>query len=257
MLAETFAAPAVCRLGAALPHARVDPEADAALFDRLVGGQGALATVVVDAEEDPLAVLEGFAEAPAYAAFLEAARAAAPDVAAARAACRRPGASAEARLALGARYRALGSHRRAEAVWRAVAAAPTSGGAARATAHERLARLLVERGRAQEARGHLEAARAGASDADVRLTEGLLLAVERRMKEARAAAAAFLDRHPGHPDEDQALFLLARAHHDLQEDASALAALDRLLARHPASRLADAARWQREHVRNPVPEHEH
>jgi tetratricopeptide (TPR) repeat protein len=268
---KTLAAPGVAALLARrFVLVRLDPEAQASVYDQLVGGRGALASAVLDETGDPISMLPGYAEADPYARFLERALAGYPGLRTARAAAARWPRDPERLLTLAQAYEDLGHPRRSEEVFlrvthlaRRVQTPPPALARAGATAHERLARSFVARGRNLEARQHLEAyhrleavGRTGRLHTAL-LTEALVLVLERRMTQARAQLEDLLLRFPQMPERDHALLALGTCEHELKEDARAIATFEELLRAFPSSRFAAAARQQIDHVGNPVPEHEH
>lgn len=271
MEAQTLNAPEVLRLLlAGYVAVKLDAEARGDLFADLVGGRGALATVVVDGTGDAVAARVGFLAADEYVRFLSGAAEHHGALSAVRRAAERAPRDPARLLALAETYDRGGSQLRAEQTRRKVLAlAPASAPAAKAlatsmaAAHERLARLEVVRGRNREARAHLEAYRGlqqalgSGSSAPALLTEGLVLMVERRVREGREVLEELLRRHPATPEMDHVLFALGMARHELKDDAAALAALEQVQRQHPGSRFAAAARQQIEHIRNPVNDHVH
>lgn len=270
MKEKTLAAlPVVAFVSSRFVAVQLDAEAQAALFERLSGGRGALASVVVDDTGDPVASLAGFAEPASFMRFLEDAIAAYPALLAARTrAARRPKDAALA-VALGLAYERAGGQLRAEQVLAGVirtldqrTGLTPAELSALALAHERLARWGVMRGRNLEARAHL--ARLEALDpqdrqgleAQRRLTEGLALAVERRAKEARPLLEQLVAR-PALAEREHALFALGLVQHDLRDDQAALATLGRLVAEFPRGRWRGRAEEQVGHIKNPQPDHQH
>ena len=72
---EALASPDVVQLfRAQFINLRLDAHREAALFDTLIGGQGALATCIVDGTGDIVASLPGFADPRWFLEFLETAR---------------------------------------------------------------------------------------------------------------------------------------------------------------------------------------
>lgn len=244
---ETFMDAEVGRRSTSFVRVFVDLAARPELFEKTVGGKGALGTAVVDGDLDPVAVLAGYAGPKEFARFLERAESGYPRLKAAR-----PTSSARE---LGDLYRELGSPRRAEACWREAAEKGD------ALAHERLARALVLRGKNLDARSQLTAFRAaspreGRDRAD--LTEGMILSLERKHAEAARVLEAALAAHPRSPEADQMLLTLAFAQHEGGgQDAKAIATLEALLKRFPDSPWAAEARLRIEHIKNPPPDHEH
>lgn len=248
---------------------QLDAEAHAIQFERLAGGRGALASVVVDPSGDPIANLAGFAEPTAFVRFLEDALAGAPAILAARARARRRPGDVVLAVALAQAYERAGGSLRAEEVVAGVVAAldgrpKVTPGESRAlaSAHERLARFSVMRGRNLDARGHLT--RIAALDPQDRLllgdqrrfTEGLVLALERRGREARSLLEPLVER-PTFRDREHALFALGLVQHELRDDAAALATLGRLVVEFPRGRWRPPAEAQVLHIKNPEPDHLH
>jgi tetratricopeptide (TPR) repeat protein len=189
---ETFAQAEVARaIREKFIGVRLDVEAKPELFESAIGSRGVLATCVMDADGDVISELRGYAGPQAFLKFLEKAESGYAAIRAARDALRNAPADVARLYALGEAYRLSDSPRRADECYRKAAAGPPAEPAV-AQAHERLARLCVMRGRNLEARTHLEAARkldpeAKSTAADrLLLTEGLILAVERRHPEAAA-----------------------------------------------------------------------
>lgn len=253
MSAETFADAAVVGRSSAFMNIWVDPAERPELFERWIGGKGALGTAVLDGTGDVLSVLPGFAGPKGYVDFLERAAAGAPRVAAAREAAVTP----EATLALGDLYAELESPARAEAVWRGLA---KGGGAAAGRAHGRLARGQARRGRNVEARAHLAEARRldpeGEGDRRA-LTEAMVRVLERKGGEAKALLEQALERWPESPEADQMHLALGYVRHELGDDRGAIEILEAALKRWPASPWAPALRARLDHVRNPSPDHDH
>jgi hypothetical protein len=246
MTEETFADPEVARRMASFVPVFVDLAAHAELFDRAVGGKGALGTAVVDADLDPVSVLPGYAGPRDFVRFLDVAEKGWPRLKAAR------GTSTPREL--GDLYRDLQSPRRAEACWREGAAKGD------VLCHERLARALVLRGRNLEAREHLAAFRKGGLDSGrdrAALTEGFILTLERKHAEAARVLDEAVQVHPGSDEADRLLLALAFVRHQLGEDAKAIELLETMLKRFPASAWAAEARQRIEHIKNPPPDHEH
>jgi tetratricopeptide (TPR) repeat protein len=119
------------------------------------------------------------------------------------------------------------------------------------------------RGRNLEARTHLEAARkldpeAKSTAADrLLLTEGLILAVERRHPEAAALLRDGLKRHSSSAEADHMLYALGFVLHQASQDSQALEVLEEAARRYPASAWLPAVREQIEHIKNPQPDHTH
>jgi tetratricopeptide (TPR) repeat protein len=243
MSEETFADPDVARRLTSFHAVLLDMAARPELFERVVGGKGAIGTAVVDATLDPVSVLPGFAEPRDFLRFLDVAEKGYPRLKAA-------GGPRE----LGDVYRDLQSPRRAEACWRE---GVEKGDLA---CHERLARALVRRGRNLEARTHLEAFRTSGPAAGLdraRLTEGLILALERRHAEAARVLEEALKSHPASDEADQMTLALGFVLHDGGDDQRALEVLEGLVKRFPGSPWTSDARQRIEHIRNPQPDHQH
>lgn len=243
---ETFKAPEVARRLTSFVAVFVDLAERAELFDRTVGGKGALGTAVVDVDLDPVSVLPGYAGAADFLRFLDRAERGYPGLKAAR--------GRAGPRELGDLYRGLQSPRRAEACWREGAA---QGDAA---CHGRLARALVLRGRNLEAREQLAAFRGARteSEADVAaLTEGLILTLERRHAEAARVLEAAVRAHASSAEADQMLLSLGFVRHQLGENARAIETLEGMLKSFPESAWTAEARLRIEHIRNPPPEHQH
>ncbi len=276
MAKETLAAPPVIvRLGARFIAVKVDAAARPDVFASLVGGRGALATAVVDDGRDVVSVLPGFAPVDVFTRFLDDALAGYPRLLAARKVAARRPTDVTAQVELGDAYDTLGSDKRAQETFATVVTVfvatppsvspgpPSATARAVASAHERLARLLITRGRNLEARPHLDAYHAldpanhcGRLDRAL-VTEGLVLAVERSLRDARRILEDVRRRFPACRDGDRLLLALGLVHHELKDDAQALATLDELTRRYPRSRFVTAATDQIGHIRNPQADHQH
>lgn len=243
---ETFADPEVAKRSTSFVRVFVDMARRPELFEKTVGGKGALGSAVVDADLDPLSTLPGYAGPKEFLLFLDRAEKGWPRLKAAR--------GTSTPRALGDLYQELRSPRRAEACWREGA---SSGDV---LCHERLSRALVLRGKNLEARKHLESFRTSTSSegADrAALTEGLILALERRHGESARALEAALKAHPASPEADQMMLSLGFVLHEGGNDAGGIAALEGMLKRFPDSAWAGEARLRIEHIKNPPPDHEH
>lgn len=253
---ETFADPGVLRrIRDGFVPVRLDPSARADLFAAVVGGRGAVATAIVGPDGDVVSVAGGYLGPKALADLLDRAAGGIAELAKRRA---EAPASGKAMAACGDAYHRLGSPRRAEECWKK--ASESTDPEASGTAHARLARLRVERGKNLEARRHLEAARRSGGSApsgSLALTEGLILGVERRHAEAARVLEEALKTDPAHAEKDHVLFALGFVLHQDKRDREALAVLERLMAEFPASGWALHAREQAGHIRNPQPDHEH
>jgi len=115
------------------------------------------------------------------------------------------------------------------------------------------------RGRNLEARKHLEAARSLGSTAVDRLllTEGLILAVERKHLEAAVVLRDVLKRSPSGEECDHALFALGFVLHQAGQDKPAMEVFEEAVQRFPQSPWLPAVREQIEHIKNPQPDHTH
>jgi tetratricopeptide (TPR) repeat protein len=260
---ETFAQAEVARaIREKFIGVRLDVEAKPELFESAIGSRGVLATCVMDADGDVISELRGYAGPQAFLKFLEKAESGYAAIRAARDALRDAPADVARLYALGEAYRLSDSPRRADECYRKAAAGPPAEPAV-AQAHERLARLCVMRGRNLEARTHLEAARkldpeAKSTAADrLLLTEGLILAVERRHPEAAALLRDGLKRHSSSAEADHMLYALGFVLHQASQDSQALEALEEAARRYPASAWLPAVREQIEHIKNPQPDHTH
>lgn len=253
---ETFAGPSVLRrIREGFVPVRLDPAEKADVFDAVVGGRGAVATAIVGPDGDVVSVAGGFLGPKAFAELLDRASGGIEELAKRRA---EAPSSGKAMAACGDVYHRLGSPRRAEECWKAASESMDSEAAG--TAHARLARLRVERGRNLEARQHLEASRRSGTavlSGSLALTEGLILGVERRHAEAARVLEEALKKDPAHAEKDHVLFALGFVLHQDRRDSEALAAFERLLSEFPASGWALHAREQVGHIRNPQPDHEH
>ncbi len=246
---------------------KLDPALRPDLFERLIGGYGALATLVADRETDPVGLWPGYATPTALLGFLHDVLSAYPRLLDSRRKIVRQPNNKVARLALAEAYDALGSDRRAEKNYRELIApgqTPHPDTARMQTiAHERLARSAILGGRNLEAREHLEsywvldrADRFGRK-LRARVTEGLVLAVERQLGIARVV---FDDLRPSvadSRDREHLLLALGMVEHELNDDVLALATLQELVRDHPRSRLLTAANDQIDHIKNPQAAHQH
>jgi tetratricopeptide (TPR) repeat protein len=166
---------------------------------------------------------------------------------------------------LGATYDDLDSPYRAEACFRAAIDmaqryADTGGGNAVSGAHERLARILVSRGKNVLARSELEQVKScpDAMQGDrFLLTEALLLSLERKLREAIGRLGEVLQHDPRSGQHPEALFTLASLQHELREDPAAIATLEELERAYPATRFASAGRRLVEHIRQGSSGHQH
>lgn len=251
----------VGRLAERFIAVRLEAEAWRDLFREAVGTAGGLATCVFDADGDVVGVLPGFADAEAFLRFLRRVEEGYPAVKAAREEAARRAGEPGPQLVLGEAYEALGSFRRAEACFRKVLGM-ACGLLEAAAAHERLARWAVQRGRNLEAREHLEEYRrrdpdgkGGRADRAL-LTEALVLSLERRPVEAARRAEEALARHAGSPEADHMLLVAGWSWHEAGQDARAVACLEELRRRFPASPWAARAAERLAHIRNPAHTHD-
>jgi tetratricopeptide (TPR) repeat protein len=259
---ETFAHADVVRvLREKFIGVRVDVESRPELFEAMIGSRGVLATCVVDAEGDVVSELRGYAGPQAFLKFLEKAETGSAAIQAARQALKETPKDPARLYVLAEAYRGSDSPRRADECYRQAISA--GAGPAVAASHERLARLCVMRGRNLEARTHLDAARKldpdGKSTATDRLllTEGLILAVERRHPESSALLRDALKRFPLSAEADHMLYALGFVLHQANQDPQALQALEEAARRYPASAWLPAVQEQIEHIKNPQPDHTH
>jgi tetratricopeptide (TPR) repeat protein len=241
---------------------RMDVEARPELFESAIGSRGVLATCVVDPDGDVLSELRGYAGPQVFLKFLDRAESGYSALKSARDALAGAPGDPALNFALAEAYRSSGSPRRAEDCYRKASLGPPTSPAVPAS-HERLARLDVMRGKNLEARTHLEAARKldpqGKATAGDRLmlTEGLILAVERRHAEAAAVLREALRRFPASDEADHLLFALGFVLHQGNEDKPALEALGEAVRRFPQSSWLPAVKEQIEHIQNPQPDHTH
>lgn len=235
---------------------RLDVEAKPDLFERAIGSRGVLATCVLDAGGDVVSELRGYAGPEAFLRFLDKADAGYAAVKAAREALASAPDDPVLNFALAEAYRGADSPRRADECYQKAAAGK---GPEAASSHERLARLRVMRGRNLEARKHLDAARKqGATAADrLLLTEGLILAVERKHVEAASVLRDARKRYPSGEDADHLHFALGFVLHQAGQDQPALEVFEEALRRFPQSSWAAAIREQIGHIKNPQPDHTH
>jgi len=245
---------------------RLDVETKPELFEAAIGSRGVLATCVMDGDGDVLSELRGYAGPQVFLRFLEKAESGYGAVKAARQALQESPEDPGRLFALAEAYRGSDSPRRADECYQKAAAGRAEGPAAVAAvakSHERLARLRVMRGKNLDARAHLEAARkldpGGTVTAADRLllTEGLVLAVERKHAESAALLRQALRRFPSSEEADHALFALGFVLHQLNQDAAALEALEDAAKRFPESSWLPAVREQIDHIKNPQPDHTH
>lgn len=240
----------------------MDARREAALFQRLTGEHGAMATCIVDADEDVVTLWSGFADGDVYRDLLDRAWAGFPAlVRARRLALRDPDDLASA-FRLAEAYGGLDSPRRARQTYERVVelavSCPARSAPVAAAAHERLARLDVARGRNLEARGHLEtAARLDRTRRLVpldrlALSEALILFTERRLVEARDRLVGLLQGWPESSERPQALFTLGLLQHELRDDAGALATLAEVRDGAAPARWRSAAVQQIAHINDPA-----
>ena len=287
---ETVVDPGVVHaLGGRYLGVWLDAGREAALFRRLTGEQGAMATCVVDFDEDVVALWTGFAETEVYRELLDRAWERFPAIARARRESTRHPTDATRCFRLGEAYDVLESPRRAREAYEHALdlAAPPIAALAReeggdvAPGHcreiptgplrraeagrapiaaailERLARLDLARGRNVDARGRLESAvkldpRPSPIARDrFALTEALILFAERRLVEARGRLESLVRTMPASQDVPQALFTLGLVHHELRDDAAALATLGRVRDGRLPARWRSAAVQQIAHIQDP------
>jgi tetratricopeptide (TPR) repeat protein len=260
---ETFAQAEVVRaVRDRFVGVRLDVEAKPELFEAAIGSRGVLATCVMDADGDVISELRGYAGPQAFLRFLEKAERGFGAIKAAREALAGAPDDPARAFALAEAYRAADSPRRADECYGKAIASGVPGPAV-AASHERLARLRIMRGRNLEARTHLEAARkldpdGKSAPADrLLLTEGLILAVERRHGEAAAVLRTVLKRYPSSDEADHALFTLGFVLHQINQDPAALEALEEASRRFPESPWLPAVKEQIDHIKNPQPDHTH
>jgi tetratricopeptide (TPR) repeat protein len=266
MRAETLARPEVVRASQAhFVGVLLDARDSQDLFARIVGGNGLLATVIVDATEDVVAVLPGFADERTFVDFLETARTQFPRLGLLRSQARRLRRNAALGFALGELYQTIGSPRRADEEYAKVLslASETPRAVASsivATCHERRARLLITDGQTAAARVELELARDStpAANSDrLLMSDALILSAERRLTDAATRLKELTERFAASADYEQALFALGSIEHELRDDDAALGHLERLLRERPSSRWCGAAQQRIAHIRSPEPEHTH
>lgn len=241
---ETFAHAGTAKRAAAFHWVKLDPSQRPADFERTVGEKGAMATALLDGTGDTVSVLPGHAGPEVFVAWLDRVASGYPALK-----------SAAGPFEKGEVYERLGSPRRAEACFReAKGSAP---------AHERLARLLVRRGKNVEARSELsEFRRLDPSNATqredrARLTEALALVLERKPADARRLLESAAKDFPESPEADQRALALGWVQHELGDDKAAIATMEAALSRFPHSPFAPELRLRIAHVKNPPPEHEH
>lgn len=264
---ETFAHAEVTRaLRERYVCVRADVDAQPQLFESTIGGRGGLAGCVVDADGDVVSALHGYAGPQAYLLFLRKAQDAYGRLKSAREEADKDREDLAKLYALGEAYRAAGSLRRADECYRAVVERPAKDAAsvrAAAASHERLARFRVNRGKNLDARKHLAEARrldpaprAGWTDR-LLLTEGLILAIERKHLEAVAVLKDAVSRFPSSEEADHLHFALGFVLHQAGQDKPALEVFEAATKRYPESSWLPAIREQIEHIKNPQPDHVH
>lgn len=247
---------------------RMDVEARPELFESAIGSRGVLATCVLDRDGDVVSELRGYAGPQVFLRFLEKAQAGVASLKSAREALAASPLAPDRLLALGEAYRQCDSPRRAaECYARALECAgprvETDWKGPGAVCHERLARIGVIRGKNLEARSHLAAARmldpeGRATSTDrLLLTEGLVLAVERKHAEAAAVLRDALKRYPSSEESDHLLYALGFVLHQSNQDKPALEVLEDAAKRFPQSSWLPAMKEQIEHINNPQPDHTH
>ncbi|MFO0980209.1 MAG: tetratricopeptide repeat protein [Planctomycetota bacterium] len=265
MQRDAFADPRVVALvSQRLISVRLTLPDEAARFDALVGGHGALATCIVDATGDVLSSLAGHKDAEAFLQFVCKALDGEPRLQQARAAAAERPADAQALFALALAYLELDSQRRALQMLERIVALPTAGEPYRALAHERLARLCALKGRNRDARAHLAQFRAldAAATRDRRdnalLTEALVCGVEMKYADAIRALGELLAQYPDSDEIDQAQFVSGVIYHEAGDDQRSLHQLNLVIAQYPQSPWCSAARRQIEHnQQSPAGSHRH
>ena len=248
----------------------LDLRTRADLFERTIGGRGALGTAIVDGSGDVVSALPGFADTSRYLDFLRGALAGYPKLRAARAAAARAPADPQALGTLAETYEALQSPRRAEEQCEKLlqlgAATKIWSSELRrsvAFAHERIARFRALRGKNREAAPHIAEYRRLDPDnrlgrmERVELTDGIVAWIERRLKDSMRILETALAKYPSGAEIDQTMLALAVVLHESGNDTRALSLLDALLRQFPQSRSLPQAREQIEHIRNPPPDHVH
>lgn len=260
---ETFAHAEVARVAREkFVCVRADAGEKPELFEATIGGRGGLATCLLDADGDVVSARHGFAAAPTFLDFLKRGEAGARALKAAREGLAKAPGEAAPLLALAEAYRAADSLRRAEDCYRQLVAKKT-GTVEEAVGHERLARLRVMRGKNLEAREHLGEARRldpeGTRCAADRLllTEGLVLAIERKHPEAARVLREALRRFPSSGEADHLHYALGFVLHQDAQDKPAMEVFEAALKKYPESTWVPAIREQIEHIRNPQPDHTH
>jgi len=254
---ETFAQAEVARaIREKFIGVRLDVEAKPDLFESAIGSRGVLATCVLDAGGDVVSELRGYAGPQAFLRFLDKAEGGYAAIKTAREALASAPDDPALNYALAEAYRGSDSPRRADECY---LKAVLGKGPAAAASHERLARLRVMRGRNLDARKHLDAARSlGAAAVDrLLLTEGLILAVERKHLEAAAVLRDGLKRFPSAEETDHLLFALGFVLHQANQDKPALEIFEEAVRRFPQSSWMPAVREQIDHIKNPQPDHTH
>jgi tetratricopeptide (TPR) repeat protein len=260
---ETFAHAEVIRLAnEKFVNVKVEIDKRPELFRATVGGRGGLATCVLDGTGDVVSVLPGFAEAAAYVRFLDRAARGHAALRAVREAAEKDPADPGALQALGEAYERLESPRRAEESY-LKAAGTGKGTPGVAFSYERLARLRIFRGKNLEAREYVAQYRKldpegklGREDR-IRLTEALILAVERKLAESVRVVEEAIRQYPESPEMDQMLLTAGWVRHEAGDDKGGLRLLETLVAKFPQSSWVALARERIEHIKNPQPDHQH
>ena len=89
------------------------------------------------------------------------------------------------------------------------------------------------------------------------LTEALVLAVERRLKESIRQVEAILAKFPSAEEADQMLLLQGWVEHEDGNDPRALAILEGMVGRFADSAWLVLAKERIAHIKNPPPDHSH
>lgn len=235
-------------------HCRVDAERELAALRRALGGsqrRGAgLATCLLDAHGEALAISVGMLDERGFAAFVEHARTLQHELAA-RLAQPEPARS----LALAAHWARSGRNDLASARLQALADAEEP--IARALGAAGLARLAVQDGDVARAQQWLAVGDPLPQTERLQQQRALTAALVALARRAPREALAALARPPAPDEIAEHLLCLGRACHECGDKAGALRALTELQARFPATTYATAAAREVAHVLDPDHGHSH